>query len=586
MRNARIFSILGGLLAVVSLGLPWFEAENLVREGSFDGIATGVMLPDGISAAVVGLVALIAAVVSMFRRAKRALIINDVIAGALIFSFLWHAFWDAPAVLSAAWEMRVEPDEWIMAGLGYYLTLLGGVLITLAAAVAYGARPEYDMDAKVLRVESRWHDSIIREEVYLEPEIVTVGDQLRCSFVVPESPERRFILLKPDVKGREYTLFLTREMQGQLSIGGQVYEVGDYVKEKTSDVSGPNPVVLDDADFGVLRFGEVELVFRFVRPEQQIVRMPFWKVVDRQVAASVMFSMLFQLSFLSWTLLSWDETAERSRRDEARQMLQVAVEVEEIEEELLDMGEEEDTVGKQAAGEEGKFGDPEEDKKKESKVPKRDGKMVDKIDPKKVGLNDLLSSNSLMGENSALSNIMSADSGFTNKLAIAMSGTGTEFAMGYGSGGLGFKGTGTGGGGSGYGRIHGLGKIDTGGGAGVKAGLGKKGMRKVGKFKLGSGQTAGFCAKRNITEVVRRRAGAIRACYEDRLQVKPNMSGKVTVRWRIELDGKVGSANVLKSSLGDAKVESCVLRTIRRMRFQKPEGGVCIIQWPFVFRNN
>ena len=113
----------------------------------------------------------------------------------------------------------------------------------------------------------------------------------------------------------------------------------------------------------------------------------------------------------------------------------------------------------------------------------------------------------------------------------------------------------------------------------------KKGMRKVGKFKLGRGKTAGFCAKRNITEVVRRRAGAIRACYEDRLQVKPELAGKVTIRWRIEFDGKVGSANVLKTTLGDSKVESCVLRAIRRMRFQKPEGGVCIIQWPFVFRN-
>ena len=585
MRAARIFSILGGLLALVSLGLPWMEAENLAQ-GDFSAIALGKDLPDGISAAVVGLVALIAAVVSMFRRAKRALILNDVVAGFLIFSFLWHAFWGAPDVLSVAWELRVEPDEWITAGLGYYLTLLAGIFITLAAAIAYGARPEYDPESKVLRVESRWNDSVIKEVVYLEPASVSVGDDLRCSFVVPESPDRKYLLLKPDTKGRVYTLYLTREMKGQLSIGGQVYEVEEYVKEKTSDTSGPNPVELDDGDFGVLRFGEVEIVFRFVRPEQQIARMPFWKVVDRQVAAAAMVSVLFQMSFLFWTLLSWDESAERSRRDEARQMLQVAVEVEEVEEELLDMGEEEDDVGKQAEGEEGKFGDPEEDQKKESKVPKRDGKMVDKIDPKKVGLNDLLSSNNLMGENSALSNIMSEDSGFQNKLAIAMSGTGTEFEMGYGSGGLGFKGTGTGGGGSGYGRIHGLGKIDTGGGAGVKAGLGKKGTRKVGKFKLGRGQTAGFCSKRNITEVVRRRAGAIRACYEDRLQVKPDLSGKVTVRWRIELDGKVGSANVLKSSLGDSKVESCVLRAIRRMRFQKPEGGICIIQWPFVFRNN
>jgi len=165
-----------------------------------------------------------------------------------------------------------------------------------------------------------------------------------------------------------------------------------------------------------------------------------------------------------------------------------------------------------------------------------------------------------------------------------MSGSGSEFVMGFGSGGLGFTGTGTGGGGSGYGRIHGLGKIDTGGGTGVRASLGKKRTRKV-KMSIGSGKTAGFCSKKNITSVVRRRAGAIRACYEDRLQVKPKLEGKLVVRWRIELDGRVGTASTVSSSVGDSKVESCVLRVIRRMRFQKPDGGVCVIQWPFVFRS-
>ncbi len=67
--------------------------------------------------------------------------------------------------------------------------------------------------------------------------------------------------------------------------------------------------------------------------------------------------------------------------------------------------------------------------------------------------------------------------------------------------------------------------------------------------------------------------------------MKPGLAGKITARWRIEMDGRVSSANVITSTLKDSKVESCVLRAIRRMRFQKPEGGICIIQWPFVFRS-
>ena len=57
----------------------------------------------------------------------------------------------------------------------------------------------------------------------------------------------------------------------------------------------------------------------------------------------------------------------------------------EKDEKLLEIGEEDDDVGKKAEGEEGKFGDPDKDPTLESKVPRRDGQMVSKIDPKKIG---------------------------------------------------------------------------------------------------------------------------------------------------------------------------------------------------------
>jgi len=156
--------------------------------------------------------------------------------------------------------------------------------------------------------------------------------------------------------------------------------------------------------------------------------------------------------------------------------------------------------------------------------------------------------------------------------------------VGYGAGGMGFKGTGPGGGGTGgYGRIHGLGKIDTGGGLGVRAGLGSKGVRKVGNVSLEGMSGSQFCKRNDIMQVVMRRAAAIRACYEQQLQIHENLAGKITVRWTINLDGEVEGVTVVSSSLGNAAVEQCVLQTIRRMKFEKPEGGVCVVQWPFVF---
>jgi hypothetical protein len=159
--------------------------------------------------------------------------------------------------------------------------------------------------------------------------------------------------------------------------------------------------------------------------------------------------------------------------------------------------------------------------------------------------------------------------------------------MGHGSGGMGFKGTGTGGGGlGGYGRIHGLGRIDTGGGTGMHGSLGRKRARTVGRVRMSGGRTTGFCKRGDIARVVRRRAGAIRSCYQRRLQVKPDLQGKITARWQIKMDGRVGSASAAQDTLRDSAVTGCIMRVLRRMTFPRPEGGVCIIQWPFVFNPN
>lgn len=167
---------------------------------------------------------------------------------------------------------------------------------------------------------------------------------------------------------------------------------------------------------------------------------------------------------------------------------------------------------------------------------------------------------------------------------VGLAGSAGELVSGHAIGGMGFVGTGTGGGGlGGYGRIHGLGKIDTGGGTGMHGSLGRKRARRVGKIRIGAGRSTGFCKKGDIARVVRRRANSIRACYEQRLQVNPEIKGKVTARWTIGINGRVTSASIASSSLDDGAAQSCILRVIRRMSFTRPEGGVCIVQWPFVF---
>ena len=321
-------------------------------------------------------------------------------------------------------------------------------------------------------------------------------------------------------------------------------------------------------------------------------RKPFgWFVylLDINFLASLATSWVFHAALLLLALFLWTETLDMNRRTHIYQNLGIYAvydferDEEEEEEEDEAIGERED-VAQRAEGEEGKFGDPDIDPEIQSKVPQNEGKMVSKIDPKRVGLVDVLRGNKI----AAISNILTNNaSGLSDKMAIAMAGASSEFVMGSGSGGMVFKGTGTGGGGDGYGRIHGLGKIDTGlgHGTGLSAGLGRKKIKKRGKLKIGSGRTAGFCRKADIANVVRRRSGSIRACYEQRLQVNGNLRGKLTVRWTIGLQGTVTSATAVSNSVEDAAMTGCILRNVRRMRFPKPEGGICKVQWPFVFNH-
>ena len=51
------------------------------------------------------------------------------------------------------------------------------------------------------------------------------------------------------------------------------------------------------------------------------------------------------------------------------------------------------------------------------------------------------------------------------------------------------------------------------------------------------------------------------------------------------LEGKTSGVSVTSNSLGDSQVSNCVARVLRRMRFRKPEGGICVVQWPFVFNS-
>jgi hypothetical protein len=575
MKLGHVLALIGGLLVLIgSLALPWqsFELAEVMAEAL-------MVRPTGLGILGLGAgITVLSALGLVLRKRKQIAMVSLFLAVSLF-------GWLVAAHVTRSSAFMLMPYEIVDMQIGYSLAVWGSFFSFFGALMVLASEPAMDPNANFLRVAMLWGDTCLEERVLQEPATVQIGEDLRNDFIIPAHQLPKKFPLFRSGRNDQYAIGLSTDLHGEVTINGTTQSIAEFVKGSTENVSGVNFVDVSPGDWGVVTVGELRFYFQFVQPDGSVGKKGFlW--FDELVASAVAMSFLFQVGFLAMSVFLWQESAIRIVKQNQRKIPTAdAIIIEPEEPEELEDGEEDDDTAKRAEGEEGKFGDPDEDPLKESKVPKNEGEMVDKIDPKKVGLNDLLSTNKL-GGSAAIANIMQSADGFSNKIAVAMAGSGTEFVMGHGSGGLGFKGTGTGGGGDGgYGRIHGMGKIDTGGGLGVRAGLGKKKAKRVGKLKVGSGASTGFCKKSNLKSVVRRRAGAIRACYESRLQVSPKLSGKLTARWTVTANGSVSNVSA-GGSMKDGKVKNCVLRVLRRMRFAKPEGGnVCIVQWPFVFNS-
>ncbi len=88
-----------------------------------------------------------------------------------------------------------------------------------------------------------------------------------------------------------------------------------------------------------------------------------------------------------------------------------------------------------------------------------------------------------------------------------------------------------------------------------------------------------------IAAVIQRHIGQVISCYEQGLQSKPGLAGRVSVEFVISRSGQVGTAFVNGSSLQSPFVEGCIVQRLQTWRFPKPVGGVQVkVTYPFVLR--
>lgn len=168
---------------------------------------------------------------------------------------------------------------------------------------------------------------------------------------------------------------------------------------------------------------------------------------------------------------------------------------------------------------------------------------------------------------------------------------GNQVGENFGYGGLGLRGTGRGGGGTGEGTI-GLGNLNTighggggGSGSGYGRGAGGLGGRRgsAPRIRSGAAMVKGSLSKEVIRRIVHRHINEVKFCYERQLAQRPDLNGRVSVKFIISGTGAVQMAAVASSTLGDPGVENCIAQAVRRWTFPQPEGGgIVIVTYPFM----
>lgn len=465
---------------------------------------------------------------------------------------------------------------------GLVAVVVGALVAVVGGLLVVGAHPEYGPDARFLRVALTWQGQVVHERVLFRRAPLTVGERDDATFQVAAWGLESQTVFRPDA-GEGWSLRVPGGLTGRLRAAD-----GELALVQGDEVT------LGREHSGVLNL-ENDLALRFDFTSAETALLSGTSALEGAgLSLSLAIVASVVLVFLTTALLG-EKDRRRVAVDEgvaSKHTSLIVVDVDallppEPEEEIE--GVEDALTGKQASGDEGVLGDPEKAPELKSKVPNRPGKFVDRIDVRQLGVAKVLGGVAAM--DGALSTIMAGDTGeLHSKMAVAMSGEGDELVIGHGAGGMGFRGTGTGGGGEGgYGRIHGLGPIDTGGGPGRYANkgrvaLGPKRRRKVDTIVTSvSSRVAGFCERGDLTSKVKGRAAGIRACYEMQLMAQPDLRGSLKALWTIDESGTVRDLKFVASTLDNHAVQDCVLRRLRNVRFKPPTDGICVVQWGFAF---
>ena len=87
-----------------------------------------------------------------------------------------------------------------------------------------------------------------------------------------------------------------------------------------------------------------------------------------------------------------------------------------------------------------------------------------------------------------------------------------------------------------------------------------------------------------LARTIRSRLSEVRACYERALKRRPDIAGKLVLRFTITAAGTVSSVDIDEDTLRDPEVTACVRAAVQRWRFPAPARAGAEVSFPFVFQ--
>ena len=97
------------------------------------------------------------------------------------------------------------------------------------------------------------------------------------------------------------------------------------------------------------------------------------------------------------------------------------------------------------------------------------------------------------------------------------------------------------------------------------------------------GDDAGL-SHEEILNVLRANLDKIRECYEEILQIDPNVKGEIHLTFVIGKNGKVKSVTIKEASIKIERMQNCVMNEIEKSEFPMPRNGADVpVNYPFWF---